>query len=85
MFEQSLLLEEDSGGLVLCERLVSVNFTYYEEKSEPLENWDSTSEEHKDTIPRMVSVLLEFVNPLNSETPLRFMTSVSLPIEKGQL
>jgi len=85
MFKEGFLFEEDSDGLVLCEGLVSVNFTYYEEKGEPLENWDSTSEEHKDTIPRIVSVLLEFVNPLNSETPLRFMTSVSLPIERGQL
>ena len=85
MFKEGFLFEEDSDGLVLCEGLVSVNFTYYEEKGEPLENWDSTSEKHKDTVPRIVSVLLEFVNPLNSETPLRFMTSVSLPIEKGQL
>jgi len=83
MFEKEFLLEEDSDGLVLCEGLVSVNFTYYEEKGEAFENWDSTSEEHKDTIPRMVSILLEFVNPLNSETPLRFMTSVSLPTEMG--
>ena len=85
MFEKGFLLEEDSDGLVLCEGLVSVNFIYYEEKGEAFENWDSTSEEHKDTIPRMVSILLEFVNPLNSETPLRFMTSVSLPIERGQV
>ena len=85
LFEGESLLKEESDGLVLCEGLVSVNFTYYEEKGEPLENWDSTSEEHKDMIPRMVSIFLEFVNPLNSETPLRFMTSVSLPIERGQV
>ena len=83
MFEDGFLLGEDSDGLVLCEGLASVNFTYYEVSGEPLETWDSTSEEHKDTIPRMVSILLEFVNPLNSKTPLRFMTSVSLPIERG--
>jgi len=85
MFEDGFLFEENFDGLVLCEGLASVNFTYYEEKGEPLENWDSTSEKHKDTIPRMVSVLLEFVNPLSSETPLRFMTSVFLPIERGQV
>jgi len=83
IFVEGFLFEEDSDGLILCEGLVSVNFTYYEEEGEALENWDSTSEEHKNTIPRMVSILLEFVNPLNSETPLRFMTSVSLPIERG--
>ena len=85
MFEDGFLFEEDSDGLVLCEGLVSVNFTYYEVSGEPLETWDSASEEHKDTIPRMVSILLEFINPLNSETPLKFMTSDSLPIERGQL
>ncbi|MBA7694115.1 hypothetical protein ES703_102720 [subsurface metagenome] len=85
MFEDGFLFEEDFDGLALCEGLASVNFTYYEEKGEPLENWDSTSEKHKDTIPRMVSILLEIVNPLNSETPLRFMTSISLPVERGQV
>lgn len=83
MFEEGFLLEEDNDGLMLCEGLVSVNFIYYEEKGEALENWDPTLEEHKDTIPRIVSILLEFVNPLNPETPLRFMTSVSLPTEMG--
>jgi general secretion pathway protein J len=85
MFEEGFLFEEESDGLVLCEGLISVDFTYYEESDEPIESWDSTSEEHKDTIPRMVSILLEFVNPLNSKTPLQFMTSVLLPIERGQL
>jgi general secretion pathway protein J len=85
MFEEGFLFEEESDGLVLCEGLISVDFTYYEESDEPIESWDSTSEEHKDTIPRIVSILLEFVNPLNSETPLQFMTSVLLPIERGQL
>ena len=83
MFEQSLLLEEDSGGFVLCERLVSVNFTYYEENGEALEGWDPESDALKDKIPIMVSISLDFVNPLNPEVPLRFMTSVALPIEKG--
>jgi general secretion pathway protein J len=85
MFEEGFFFEEDSDGLVLCEGLVSVNFTYYEEKGEPLENWDSASEEHKDTIPKMITILLEFVNPLNAETPLKFMTSVSIPIERREL
>jgi general secretion pathway protein J len=85
IFEEGFLIEEDFDGLVLCDGLESVNFTYYEESDEPIESWDSTSEEHKDTIPRMVSILLEFVNPLNSETPLQFMTNVSIPIERGKL
>jgi len=83
MFKEGFLLEADYGGVVLCEGLVSVNFTYYEEKGEALENWDTASDDLRNTIPRMVSILLEFANPLNPETPLRFTTSVSLPIGKG--
>ena len=83
--EEGFANEEDFDGVALCDGLVSVNFTYYEKKGEPLETWDSTSGEHKNTIPRMVSILLEFVNPLNSKTPLQFMTSVSIPIERGKM
>jgi len=85
MFDKGFPIEEDFDGLVLCDGLESVNFTYYEAKDEPLESWDSTSDENKDMIPRMISILLEFVNPLNSDTPLQFMTSVSIPIERGEL
>ena len=80
--EEGFANEEDFDGVVLCDGLVLVNFTYYEKKDEPLQSWDSTSGERKNTIPRMVSILLEFVNPLNAETPLQFMTSVSIPIER---
>lgn len=85
MLKGGFLFEENSDGLLLCEGLVSVNFTYYEEKGEPLENWNSASEEHRDTIPKMITILLEFVNPLDAEMPLKFMTSVSLPIERRNL
>jgi general secretion pathway protein J len=83
MFEEGFLLEKDNDGLMLCEGLVSVNFTYYEENGEALEGWDPESDTLKDKIPIMVSISLDFVNPLNPEVPLRFMTSVALPIEKG--
>jgi general secretion pathway protein J len=84
MFRKALPSGEESNndGMVLCQGLVSVNFTYYQESGEALESWDSTSDEHKDTVPRMVSIELEFVNPLNSDIPLRFMTSISLPIHE---
>jgi len=50
MFKEAFPLEEETGGLVLCERLVSVNFTYYEEDGEARESWDSTSDALKDKI-----------------------------------
>jgi len=83
VFEEVFPLEEEIGGLVLCERLVLVNFTYYEENGEVRESWDSTSDALKDKIPKMVSIILEFENSSNPEVPFRFMTSVALPIEQG--
>jgi len=82
MFEVTFPLEEETGGLVLCERLASVNLTYYEENGEVRDSWDSASDALRDKIPTMVSISLEFVNSLDPEAPLRFTTSVALPIEQ---
>ena len=75
--------EEGTGGLVLCDSLVSVDFTYYDDEGEEHDNWDSTSEEFKDKIPKMVSIKLEFENSADIEAPFSFMTSVALPLGKG--
>jgi hypothetical protein len=83
MFEQALPLEEETGGLVLCERLVSVDFTYYEENGEVRERWDSASDAFNNKLPKMVSISLEFVNRSDPEAPFRFMTGVAFPIAQG--
>jgi len=75
--------EEGTGGLVLCDSLVSVDFTYYDDEGEEHDNWDSTSEEFKDKIPKMVSIKLEFENSADIEAPFTFMTSVALPLAQG--
>jgi len=75
--------EEGTGGLVLCDSLISVNFTYYDDEDEEHDNWDSTNEEFKDKMPKMVSIMLEFENSADPETPFSFMTSVALPMGKG--
>ena len=82
MFEEAFAVEEEAGGLMLCERLVSVDFTYHDENGEVRESWDSESDELKDKIPKMVSISLEFLNSLDPETPLKFATSIALPIEQ---
>jgi prepilin-type N-terminal cleavage/methylation domain-containing protein len=82
VFEEAFPAEEETGGLVLCERLVSVNFTYHEENGEVRESWDSASDAFKDKLPKMVSISLEFVNDSDPEAPFRFMTSVAFPIEQ---
>lgn len=75
--------DEESRGLVLCEKLQSVSFTYYDAEGEAYENWDSTSEEFENMVPSMVSVLLEFVNKADPEAPFKFLTTVTLPMGGG--
>ena len=72
-------LEQGEGGLPLCERLVSVNFSYYDADGEEYDSWDPTSEEG---VPQIVSISLEFVNPADAENPLKFVTSVALPMSE---
>jgi general secretion pathway protein J len=79
--EEGMILyreEENSeeGKLPLCERLTSIQFGYLDAKGEEMEEWDPSSEEEL----KMVSVALEFLNPSDSETPLKFSTSVYLPV-----
>ena len=68
--------EEGGGGLPLCENLVSVDFTYYDAQGDEHDNWDPSLVE--ENIPRIVSFSLEFVNPSDSENPLKFASSVAL-------
>ncbi len=72
--------DRDAGGLVLCEKLQSVTFFYYDAEGDVYDNWDSTSEEFEDRIPRRVSIILEFANESDPEAPFRFLTTVALPM-----
>jgi len=85
LFKETYPLDEKSGGLVLCEGLVSVAFTYYGKDGETSNSWDSTSEGTENKIPKAVSITLEFENASNPELPIKFMTSVALPMEQAYL
>jgi len=74
--------EEGTGGLILCDGLFSVNFTFQDADGEMHENWDSSEDESKHKLPVMVSILLEFVNIRNAEKPYKFMTRVALPMAR---
>ena len=74
--------EEETGGLILCDGLFSVNITYHDADGEMHENWDSSEDEFKHKLPAMVSILLEFVNIRNAEKPYKFMTRVALPMAR---
>jgi len=75
---------EGAGGLVLCEDVYSINFTYHDENGEVYDNWDSTKEEFKGRLPVMVSIELLFINRSDPESHLRFKTGVALPMARGK-
>jgi len=80
----TILSEEETQGAVLCEGLHALRFTYYDETGETYDRWDSMEESFKDKLPARVSIFLEFVNPLDPETPVEFFTSVALPMSRGE-
>ena len=71
---------EEREGLTLCDGLQAVTFTYFDNDGESHESWDSDSEDLGGVLPRMVSVSLEFLNFENPDAPLKFMTSIALPV-----
>jgi len=76
--------EEGVGGLVLCDDIYSINFTYHDENGEVYDKWDSTEEEFKGKLPVMVSIELLFINRSDPESHLRFKTGVALPMARGK-
>ncbi len=74
--------EEGAQGLMLCDGLHSVNFTYYDDNGEAHDGWDSSSESFEDSLPARVSILLEFVNRSDPEAPFKFMVGVALPLAR---
>ncbi len=83
IFEKGPDFAGEKVGLILCEKLVSVNFAYYETNEETSEEWDSSLDAFKGKIPGRVSISLEFVNGANPEAPFKFFTSVVLPLGQG--
>ncbi|MBW1764015.1 MAG: type II secretion system protein [Deltaproteobacteria bacterium] len=72
--------EEEESGLVLCNDLNSIDFTYHDDDGEAHSSWDSTDELFKGRLPVMVSIQIEFTNRRDTESPIRFMTAVALPL-----
>lgn len=72
--------EKGSGGLILCENLSSVNFTYYNDNGEAYDYWDSTSDAFKKRLPSRVDIFLEFLDQSTPEATIKFMSSVVVPV-----
>lgn len=75
--------EDERTGLILCEGVNSINFLFQDKDGETYEYWDSSSEPFKGKLPSMVSIELEFINKSDPESPIKFITSVSIPMAKG--
>ena len=73
---------ERSGGFILCDKLQSLSYTFFDGKGEEQETWDSDSEAQKGKAPALISIHLEFTNPDDEENPYRFMTKMFLPMAK---
>lgn len=71
---------EEKEGMTLCDGLQSVAFIYFDDEGGEHESWDSDSEDFAGILPRMVSVSLEFLNHENPDAPMKFMTSIALPV-----
>jgi len=72
---------EEKEGLILCDGLQAINFTYFDADGEPHETWDSDSDDFDAFLPRMVKISLAYLNRENPEEPLRFTTSIALPLD----
>jgi type II secretory pathway pseudopilin PulG len=72
---------EEREGLILCDGLQAINFTYFDADGEPHETWDSDSDDFDAFLPRMVKISLAYLNRENPEEPLRFTTSIALPLD----
>ena len=77
-FEQSQA--SGTGGWVLCDRLYSVQFSYHDNEGDSHDSWEATGEDDENRLPSAVSILLEFINPADPESPIKFMTRVALPM-----
>lgn len=71
-------------GFILCEGLRSVTYTFYDSKGTEYDSWDSRVEVHKDRIPAIIAIHLEFANPDDNDKPYRFTTKVFLPMVENR-
>lgn len=67
-------------GLILCDGLQAVSFTFYDGQGEQYDSWDSGSANFKGRLPRMVTIGLEFINDENPEESIKFMSSINLQV-----
>ena len=85
--ELTTVPNEESDGLLLCDNLLEVSFSYFDSAGNEQSSWDAADsgfEEKtaRERIPQMVAIRLRFKNASKPEEPYTFMTSTVLPISR---
>lgn len=74
---------ETRRGLLLCDGLQEVKFTYHGNRQEGQDSWDSKEIEKGDSdaqkLPQRIEISLLFTNPVVEDATLRFTTGVTFP------
>ncbi len=72
--------EENSGGLILCDGLEGINFTYFDSEGNDYDEWDLADEMRGGKLPSMVAVQIWMAGESEDAPLLTFSTAVALPI-----
>lgn len=72
----------DGEGVLLCDGLSGVNFTYYDKTGQALEEWDAGDAED-DRLPARVEIALDFMDPGDQRRSVKFLTGVILPVRSA--
>jgi len=75
--------QESKVDPILCERIKSLKFIYYDNENTPHPEWDSESEEFSHETPRAIGI--EFELDGNQASPFRFTAMVNLPVYRAPL
>jgi len=78
--EAEKAVQERKGGYILCERIQSLRYVFYDKEGQEYDTWDSTAElpSQKKKAPAVVQITLKFINRENPDNPFPFSTLVYL-------
>ena len=76
--------EAPAGGFLLCERIETLTYRFYDDKGNDYETWDAGGdiEAQRKRAPVIVEIHLGLVNEKDREHPYPFTTRVRLPFNK---
>jgi general secretion pathway protein J len=76
--------EAPTGGFLLCDRIETLTYHFYDANGKDIETWDSNGDDaaQKRRAPVMVEIHLGLVNEKDRERPYLFTTRVRLPLNQ---